>query len=106
LSPTACWTSLSAGDIDCRVPWVGDRRWDLVLDSGVNVMLPSEETESALVELTRLETEQQLMERSVESVDLRIPGRLIVRLTKEADEERIRRVKERGAASVKRERKI
>jgi cell division protein FtsQ len=58
---------------------VGDRRWDLHLKNGMQVRLPEDGVEDALNRLTVLEQEQKIFERDVESVDLRLPDRLVVK---------------------------
>ncbi len=58
---------------------VGDRRWDLHLKNGIQVRLPEDGVEDALQRLTVLETEQKIFERDIESIDLRLPDRLIIK---------------------------
>lgn len=59
---------------------VGDRRWNLRLDNGVEVRLPEEGAEAALAELVRLAREQDILSRDIKAIDLRFPDRLIVKL--------------------------
>jgi cell division protein FtsQ len=59
---------------------VGERRWNLRLDNGVEVRLPEEGAEAALVELVRLAREQDILSRDIKAIDLRFPDRLIVKL--------------------------
>jgi len=62
--------------------WIGDRRWNLVLDrtpDGIEVRLPEDRPEDAWHELARLEADQKLLERQVSVVDLRLPDRLVLR---------------------------
>ncbi len=61
---------------------VSARRWNLVMDrleGGINVRLPEENPEAALHRLARLDREQRLLGRSITTVDLRLPDRLVVR---------------------------
>lgn len=58
---------------------VGDRRWDLHLKNGMQVRLPEDGVEDALHRLAALEQEQKIFERDIESVDLRLPDRLVVK---------------------------
>lgn len=58
---------------------VGDRRWDLHLKNGMQVRLPEDGVEDALARLTALEQEQKIFDRDIESVDLRLPDRLVVK---------------------------
>jgi cell division protein FtsQ len=59
-------------------------RWDVRLDGKVDIRLPEKDAESALAYLLVLESRHHLMEREVITVDMRIPGQLILRLTPEA----------------------
>lgn len=59
---------------------VGERRWNLRLDNGVEVRLPEEGAEAALTELVRLEREDNILARDITVIDLRFPDRFIVKL--------------------------
>lgn len=63
---------------------VADRRWNLSLDHGVIVRLPESEAKSALERLVALEDSDKLLERDLLAVDLRIPDRVVVRLSDDA----------------------
>lgn len=63
---------------------IASRRWDLYLDNGVVVKLPEDNVGDALARLARMETEQQLLERDIAAVDLRLEDRMTVQLTPEA----------------------
>ena len=63
---------------------VGGRRWSLKLDDGIDVHLPETDVDGALLRLADLAKAQQLLARDVEAVDLRLPDRLVLRLTPEA----------------------
>ncbi|MFO1237387.1 MAG: cell division protein FtsQ/DivIB [Alphaproteobacteria bacterium] len=58
---------------------VGDRRWDLHLKNGIQVRLPEDGVEDALRRLTVLEQEQRIFERDIETIDLRLPDRLVIK---------------------------
>lgn len=60
--------------------FVGQRRWNLRLDNRVEVRLPEEGADEALTYLVRLDSEQQVLARQIEAIDLRFPDRLIVKL--------------------------
>jgi cell division protein FtsQ len=64
--------------------WIGDRRWNLRLDNGVDVKLPEQNPAGAWLELARLEREQGLLKRDLSTIDLRLPDRLVVRLAPDA----------------------
>lgn len=62
--------------------WVGGRRWDLKFQSGETVALPESENEArgALTKFARLDKSNGLLGRGVVRFDLRIPGKMVVRL--------------------------
>ena len=62
--------------------WVGGRRWDLNLQSGETLALPEGENaaKSALVKFARLDKSSGLLGRGIVRFDLRVPGKMIVRL--------------------------
>lgn len=62
--------------------WVGGRRWDLNLQSGETVALPEGEdaARAALVKFARLDKDSGLLGRGIVRFDLRVPGKMIVRL--------------------------
>jgi cell division protein FtsQ len=63
---------------------VSQRRWTLKMDSGVEVMLPEVDPKAAVATLARLEQDAHVLEKDVVSYDLRVPGKVYVRLTEEA----------------------
>ncbi|WP_208440493.1 cell division protein FtsQ/DivIB [Bartonella raoultii] len=67
---------------------VGDRRWDLVLDNGVRVMLPEKGALERLSSLIKAGTVQDLFSRDVLRIDLRLSDRITVSLSDEALERR------------------
>ena len=60
---------------------VSDRRWNLRLHSGIDVRLPEEKLAVALDRLEEYQREHDLFDRDVVAVDLRVPDRLIVRVS-------------------------
>ena len=58
---------------------IGDRRWNIRMDNGVDVRLPENDPEAAWRRFARLEREHKLLKQDLLSIDLRIPGQLIVR---------------------------
>lgn len=63
---------------------IGERRWDMVLDRGQRIQLPTTDPVTALQRVIQLEETQDLLARDVMLVDMRNPGRPTVRLQKEA----------------------
>lgn len=59
--------------------WVGQRRWNLILTSGVEIWLPEEDAVAALQKLGRLDSESNLLSREFGVVDLRLPDKLYLR---------------------------
>jgi cell division protein FtsQ len=59
--------------------WVGQRRWNLVLSSGVEIWLPEEDAVAALKQLAKLDSQYKLLGREFGVVDLRLPDKLYLR---------------------------
>ncbi|MEO8559043.1 MAG: cell division protein FtsQ/DivIB [Rhodospirillales bacterium] len=59
--------------------WVGQRRWNITLDTMVQVMLPETDAAAALKTLAELDRKQQLLSRDLVSIDLRLPDRMVVK---------------------------
>src|SRR3954466_6920831 len=60
---------------------VGERRWNLRLNDGLDVRLPENDVGNALATLTRLDQEAKLFSRDITAIDMRLPDRLTVRLS-------------------------
>jgi cell division protein FtsQ len=58
---------------------VGERRWNLQLKNSVTVMLPEGHDREALQRLADLQAKQQLLDRPLVFIDMRLPDRLAVR---------------------------
>jgi cell division protein FtsQ len=67
---------------------VGGRRWTLKMDRGIEARLPEDGEAEAIARLASLVREQKLLERAIVAVDLRMPDRVVLRLTEEALAER------------------
>jgi cell division protein FtsQ len=65
--------------------WVGQRRWNITLDTMVQVMLPEEDAAAALKTLAALDKKQQLLSRDLAVIDLRLPDRMVVRTNAQPD---------------------
>lgn len=77
----------AAGPLKSRIragTLVSGRRWTLKMDNGMDVRLPEIGKLEALARLVKLEREQKILEKDVLAVDLRMPDRIVVRLTEEA----------------------
>ena len=66
--------------------WVSQRRWDLKFQTGETVALPEgrEQAEGALAKFARLDKSAGLLGRGIVRFDLRVPGKMIVRLPADA----------------------
>lgn len=77
---------------------VADRRWDLLLENGVRVMLPEGEPEKALAQIEQLDQSKHLLSRDIAAVDMRLEDRVTVQLTASGMESRDKVLKEREKA--------
>jgi cell division protein FtsQ len=59
--------------------WVGQRRWNLILNNGVEIWLPEEDAVAALQQLAKLDDKHRLLSREFGVVDLRLPDKLYLR---------------------------
>ena len=77
---------------------IGQRRWDLVLDRGQRIMLPPERAVQALERVLAVNEVQDLLERDVVAVDMRLAARPTIRMSENAVQEwwRIRQVNGSG----------
>jgi cell division protein FtsQ len=62
---------------------VGERRWNLRLNNGIDVRLPEKNPDQALALLTELDRDKQIMSRDIAAIDLRLPDQVSVRLSDE-----------------------
>lgn len=61
-----------------------ERRWDILLDNLVTVKLPERKVREALTELVLLESENDILSKDLVSIDMRLPDRLVMRLSDDA----------------------
>jgi cell division protein FtsQ len=66
---------------------VGDRRWNLRIDNAIDVLLPAEHAAGAWAQLARLERSSALLQRDVQTIDIRLPDRLVLRVSPETPKE-------------------
>lgn len=74
---------------------VSGRRWTLKMANGVDVRLPEQDAAPALARLVRLDREQHILDKDVLAIDLRMPDRVVFRLTEEAAAARIESTKKK-----------
>jgi cell division protein FtsQ len=65
---------------------VGARRWDIALDRGLTIMLPERDAEAALARVMALHYGEELLDRQLSAVDMRLGERPTLRMTPEAVE--------------------
>ena len=65
--------------------WVGDRRWDIRFQSGELLSLPEgdDAARRAMLVFARMDQQTSMLGRGYARIDMRIPDRAIVRLTRE-----------------------
>lgn len=85
---------------------VANRRWDIGLANGMQVLLPEGKVQSALAKLAELAGSHRLLDRSINVVDMRLQDRIVLRLSPEAAEARATVVAARGKAMKELDRKL
>lgn len=58
--------------------WIGERRWNLSLDNGVEVRLPQDQPQQALRRLAQIERDEMILDRAVAAIDMRSPGWVVI----------------------------
>lgn len=75
---------------------VAGRRWNLKLDTGIDIRLPETESGAALKRLVGLEQDFRISEKDLIAIDLRQPDRVTMRLTEEGAAARAELLKNKG----------
>lgn len=76
---------------------VADRRWNLRLKNGMDILLPEAEPAAAIKSLLALDRDKKLLSRDLAAIDLRIRDRVTVRLSDEAAAARAEALKDKKA---------
>lgn len=63
---------------------MGERRWDVILDSGQRVLLPTENPVPAFERVVAMNQAKDLLDRDVAVVDMRHPSRPTIRMNQQA----------------------
>jgi cell division protein FtsQ len=66
---------------------MGERRWDVVLDRDQRILLPERDPVRALERVLVLNDVQDMLERDLVAVDMRLSERPTIRMTESAVEE-------------------
>lgn len=66
---------------------IGDRRWDMIYDSGLRVQLPESGVAQALDRIEVYQNSFSLLDRDVNLIDLRVPGIIALKPTVRAEAE-------------------
>ena len=64
---------------------IQERRWNLRLHNGTDVLLPEGHEGAALERLAELQQEARLLDRPLAAIDMRLPDRLVLRPTRQAE---------------------
>ncbi|HET7716324.1 MAG TPA: cell division protein FtsQ/DivIB [Bauldia sp.] len=80
---------------------VSGRRWNVLLANGIEIMLPEEDPASALIQAVALDDGHGVFSREIAAIDMRLPSRLVFRLTEEGAKARADILKEREKARKK-----
>lgn len=67
---------------------ISQRRWNLKLTSGIDVKLPEEAPEVAVARLASLVHDYRLLDKDIIIIDMRVPGKMVLRLSEEAAAQR------------------
>jgi len=78
---------------------VGGRRWNLQLDSNVEIALPEDDPTAGWRRLAQLERSDGILEREIQAVDLRLPDRLVVRTATEPQKPKSKKARQPGKAT-------
>jgi cell division protein FtsQ len=80
---------------------IGDRRWDMIYDTGLRVQLPEQGVAQALDRLDTYQRDYTLLDRDVTLIDLRVPNMVAVTPSKDAQKQIIAEAKARAKAAPK-----
>ena len=80
---------------------VSNRRWNVVLRNGVEIMLPEQDPGDALIQAVALDDGHGVFSREIAAIDMRLPSRLVFRLTESGANSRADLLKAREKARKK-----
>ncbi|MGL4488966.1 MAG: cell division protein FtsQ/DivIB [Rhizobiaceae bacterium] len=85
--------------------FIAGRRWDIRLDNGVTIQLPEGDPADALAGLAKLDSATGLLSKDILTVDLRVAGQMVVRLSDAAKAVRDEAIAAEDKAAKKAEKK-
>jgi cell division protein FtsQ len=74
---------------------ISGRRWTLKIDNGIDVRLPEHGATDAVARLVQLERHGNILGKDVIAIDLRMPDRVVVRLTEQSMAARLEALKKK-----------
>ena len=77
--------------------WVGERRWDLTLKGGITVELPQGDPTPALRRLAMAQEKDAILDKTISSIDLRQPDRMMIRASATADAQEYKAAESRSS---------
>ena len=69
------------------ISYIGERRWNVSLRSGIKIKLPENNASEAWAKLSKIDREQSILSREVEIIDLRVKENLIITPSKSFNNE-------------------
>ncbi|MEM8749122.1 MAG: cell division protein FtsQ/DivIB [Pseudomonadota bacterium] len=85
---------------------VANRRWDILFEEGQKVLLPERGVAQAVAKLVAMNEEHRVLDREINTIDLRLGGRVTLRLDEDAAKTRAELVSARAKAMKKADRKL
>jgi cell division protein FtsQ len=80
---------------------ISERRWNIVLAEAVEIMLPEKDPAAAFARVAEIDAASGLLSRDIAAIDLRLPDKLVVRLSEAAFTTRQETIKEREKVAHK-----
>lgn len=62
--------------------WISNRRWNIYLGNGIEIKLPEKDASKHLALIEKLDQTKNLFNRNIETIDLRQPNKIILRIEK------------------------
>lgn len=59
--------------------WIENRRWNIITNDGITIMLPEKDPVAAIRSLNSLNTEQKILVKDINTIDMRDSARILVK---------------------------